>query len=239
MALPVNATPIYTLKVPSTKKPFKFRPFLVKDEKALLIAQESDDVSVMLDTVKDVIKACAKSEIDVENLASFDIEYIFLQMRSKSIGEIVELTFACDVDHGTQNDQARSRVVVNIDDIKVEFPEGHTNNIALFGDVGVMMKYPTIDTLKRLEQDVSTTDAALDIIADCIDYIYDGEQIFTAKDCTKKDLLDFLDNLTSVQLNNIQNFFRTMPVLRTYIKYTCPVCGLEHNKYMEGLTSFF
>jgi hypothetical protein len=240
MTLPTNTTPTYTIKIPSTGKDFKFRPFLVKDEKALMIAQESEDVGVMLDTVKDVIRSCAKSDIDVDSLASFDIEYIFLQMRAKSVGEIVELVFACDEDHGADNDKARATVQINLEDVKVQYPEGHTNKIALFGDVGIVMKYPTIDTLKRLETSNSTdVDVMFDVMSDCIDYIYDGEQVFPAKETDKHELIDFLNNLTNQQFASVQKFFQTMPQLRAYVTYTCPVCGKVHNKYLEGLSSFF
>ena len=240
MALPMNATPIYTLQIPSTKKEFKYRPFLVKDEKALLVAQQSEDIGVMLDTVKEVIKSCAKTEIDVDALASYDIEYIFLQMRSNSIGEIVQLIFACDTDHGEDNDKARSTVSINLQDVKVEESDNHTNKITLFGDVGIVMKYPNLSVLKRIETTSDEDfDVLFDIVSDCIDYIYSADEMFPAKEQSKQELIEFLNNLTSEQFEKIQQFFRTMPALRVYLKYTCPVCGREHDKYMEGLQSFF
>jgi hypothetical protein len=240
MALPMNTTPVYTLTVPSTQKQFKYRPFLVKDEKALLIAQQSEDPTVMLDTVKTVIDACAKSEIDVDKLASFDIEYIFLQMRAVSIGETVDLIFQCDVDHGVDNEKARSLVRINLLDVKVETFEGHAKNILLFEDVGIALKYPTINTLKRLEQSIGEdVDQVFDIVVDCVDYIYNSDEVFSAKDQTREELIEFLNNLTAEQFEKLQQFFYTMPQLRAYIKYTCPVCGKDHNKYMEGLASFF
>lgn len=240
MALPLNATPIYNLTIPSTQKQFKFRPFLVKDEKALLIAQQSEDPITMLDTVKTVIAACAKSEVDVDKLASFDIEYIFLQMRAKSVGENVELVFQCDEDHGVDNEKARSLVQINLLDVKVETFEGHTNKIELFDDVGVVLKYPTIDTLKRLEKATeSGIDQVFDVVIDCIDYIYNTEEVFASKDQSREEMIEFLNNLTSDQFEKLQQFFYTMPQLRAYITYTCPVCNKVHNKYMEGLASFF
>jgi hypothetical protein len=239
MALPMNATPVYTLTVPSTQKQFKYRPFLVKDEKALLIAQQSEEHVVMLDTVKSVIAACAKSDIDVDKLASFDIEYIFLQMRAMSVGEAVDLIFQCDVDHGVDNERAQSAVRVNLLEVKVENFEGHTNKISLFDDVGIMLKYPTINTLKRLEETNSNdVDQVFDVIVDCIDYIYNTDEVFPAKDQTRQELIEFLNNLTSDQFEKLQQFFYTMPQLRAYVKYTCPVCNKDHNKYMEGLASF-
>lgn len=240
MALPVNSTPVYTVQVPSTKKEFKFRPFLVRDEKALLIAQQSENDSVMLDTVKEVIKTCAKSDIDVDKLASFDIEYIFLQMRAKSIGEIVQLSFQCDIDHGEDNPKSITTVDVNLEEVKVVQFDGHTNKVKLFGDVGVVLKYPTIDTIKKMESlSDSEVDQMFEIVVDCIDYIYDANEVHTAKDQRREELIEFLNNLTADQFDSIQEFFRTMPQLRAYVSYKCPVCGRDHNKYMEGLASFF
>lgn len=240
MALPLNATPVYTLTIPSTKKEFKFRPFLVKDEKALLIAQQSEDPTVMLDTVKEVIKSCAKTSVDVDKLPSFDIEYIFLQMRSRSVGEFVDLIFQCDTDHGEDNENARATVRIDISQVDVEFPEGHTNKIELFGNVGMVMKYPNIETLKKLEQlEEGDIDGEFDVVVDCIDYIFDEDEVFAAKDQSKPELLEFLNNLTSEQFENVKRFFDTMPSLKTWIDYKCPVCGKDHHKYMEGLQSFF
>lgn len=240
MALPTNTTPIYTLTIPSTKKELKFRPFLVKDEKALMVAQQSEDVQIMLDTVKEVIEACAKSAIDTNTLASFDIEYIFLQLRAVSVGEEVDLVFACDEDHGEENEKARSIVKVNLENVNVEFPEGHTKKIPLFDQCGVVMKYPTFDTLKKLESTrEQETEVMIDIVTNCIDFIYNGDEVFMAKDQSKQELTEFINNLTAQQFEAVQTFFRTMPQLRAYVKYTCPVCGKEHNKFMEGLASFF
>ena len=240
MALPLNATPVYTLTIPSTQKQLKYRPFLVKDEKALLIAQQSEDHTVMLDTVKSVIAACAKSDVDVDKLASFDIEYIFLQMRAMSVGETVDLLFQCDVDHGVDNEKARALARINLLEVKVETFEGHTNKISLFDDVGIVLKYPTISTLKNIEEaKTGGVDQVFNVVVDCIDYIYTPEEVFPAKEQTRQELIEFLNNLTSDQFENLQQFFYTMPQLRAYVNYTCPVCNKEHNKYMEGLASFF
>lgn len=237
MSLPMNATPIYTLTVPSTKKEFKYRPFLVKDEKALLVAQQSEDTTVMLDTIKSVIISCAKSQIDVDKLATFDIEYIFTQMRAVSVGELVDLIFACD---DCTVDAARVKMTLNLQDMKVVVDPEHTPNIKLFEEVGVMMKYPTIDTLKKVESsDVNNMNQMQDLMVDCMSYIYDGDEIFHAHEQTPEELSEFIDNLTSEQYQKVQQFFRTMPTLRQDIQYKCPVCNKQHNKYLEGLSSFF
>lgn len=237
MSLPMNSMPVYTLTIPSTKKEFKYRPFLVKDEKALLIAQQSEDINVMLDTIKSVIKSCAISEINIDKLASFDVEYIFCQLRSVSVGEIVELLFRCD---DCENEEAVSKVAINLQNVKVEERDNHSNKIKLFGDVGVVMSYPTIEVLKKI-QAVNTNDfdQIIDIIINCMDYVYDSEEIFYAKEEKKEVLVEFLNNLTSSQFENIQNFFTTMPQLRAYVDYSCPICAKDHHKYMEGIQSFF
>lgn len=239
MALPSNPAPVYNLTVPSTGKKLKFRPFLVKDQKALMFAQQSEDPIVMLDTIKSVIQSCAGvDEKYVDSLASFDIEYIFLQLRAKSVGEIVELTFKCDT---CDDPKAKTTVPVNLEGVRVEKFEGHTNKIPLLGDVGIVMKYPSIETLKKIEQAEAggTAEDAFEIAIDCIDYIYSADEIFKASEQSREELVEFVNGLTADQYEQVQNFFNTMPQLRVYLKYTCPVCNREHNKYMEGLASFF
>ena len=237
MGLPINTTAIYTLTVPSTQKKWKYRPFLVKEEKSLLVAQQSEDSQIMLDTIKSVIKSCSKTELDVEALASFDIEFMFTRLRAVSVGEMVELMFRCD---DCSDEKAVTSVQVDLRKMQVKFPEGHTNKIELFDDVGIMMKYPTLETLKKIEQsEGSEIDQTFEVITDCIDYIYDTEQIYIAKEQTREELYEFINNLTSSQFEKIQTFFRTMPSMRQDITYTCPVCKKVHNKYLEGLSSFF
>lgn len=238
MALPVQAAPIHTLKIPSTGKEYKFRPFLVKEEKALLLAQQSEEPQVMVDTLKAVIQSCAKSSVDVEGLATFDIEYIFSQIRAKSVGESVELYFFCDTCE--DKEKARAKVEIDLTKLKVEVPEGHSKKVELFGDVGVVMKYPSIDIINKLDSMANEeVDLIFDIVIECIDYIYQGEELFHAKEQSKKDLEDFINNLTQDQFGKVQKFFETMPKLRQQVKYTCPVCNKNHDKLVEGLGNFF
>ena len=150
MALPMMNTPTYNLVIPSSKMSVKYRPFLVKEEKSLLIAQQSEDLTVMVDTLKSVINSCVIDKIDVDTLASFDIEYLFTQIRAKSVGETIDLMFPCDMDHGEEdNEKARVKISIDLTQLQVEVPEGHTNKIDLFSDVGVVMKYPSISIMKR------------------------------------------------------------------------------------------
>jgi hypothetical protein len=240
MTLPVMSTPTYSLVIPSTKESVKYRPFLVKEEKALLIAQQSEDAVVMVDTLKSVIKSCVLSKIDPNSLSTFDLEYLFTQIRAKSVGEIIELLFPCDNDHGEQNDKAKVKISIDLTKIEVDFPEGHQSKIELFGNVGVMMKYPTIEIMTKLEKtDHDDLDNIFDIVASCIDYIYEDDVIHYAKEQKKQDLLEFLYNLNSEQFVKVQNFFATLPRIKKEVEYDCPICNLHHKKTLEGMQSFF
>jgi hypothetical protein len=240
MALPINASPTYTLTIPSLKKEVKYRQFLVKEEKALLMAQQSEDPQVMVDTLKTVINACVTGDYRVDDLALFDLEYIFTQLRAKSVGETVDLIFACDEDHGSDNERAKVKISFDISKLEIDINPEHQKNIPLFNEVGVVMTYPNFKSMREL-QNVKTEnlDEIFKVVANCVDYIYDGEKIYHAKDQTKEEILEFLNNLTSDQFKNVQKFFETMPRLRKEVDYNCPVCGKSHHKVLEGLQSFF
>jgi len=240
MALPMMNTPTYNMVVPSSGVSVKFRPFLVKEEKALLIAQQSEDLMVMVDTLKSVVKTCVLDSIDINKLATFDLEYMFTQIRAKSVGEIIELIFPCDNDHGEDNEKARVKVSIDLTTLQVEKDPSHVAKIDLFGDVGVVMKYPTVDIMKKLESlDEDNLDKIFDVVALSVDYIYQGEEIFYAKEQKHEEVLQFLNNLTSDQFLKIQSFFATMPRIKKEIEYTCPVCQKQHKKMLEGMQSFF
>lgn len=239
MALPVQNTPTYTLEIPSSKEKLKFRPFLVKEQKALLLAQQSEDLHVMVDTLKSVIKSCAQSKLDIDKLAVFDLEFIFSQIRAKSVGENVELFFYCDT---CDDEKAKVKINIDLTKLKVENFDGHTNKIELFDDVGVVMKYPNINVVGNIEKlgNVdSEIDLVFDIITECIDYIYDTNEVYHAAEQSKQELAEFINNLTAEQFSKIENFFETMPKLRQQVDYRCPVCHKEHHKVLEGLNNFF
>ena len=234
------STPTYTMVVPSTDATVKYRPFLVKEEKALLIAQQSEDAMVMVETLKNVVKDCVQDKIDISKLATFDLEYMFMQIRGKSVGETIDLVLACDEDHGEQNEKARVNYTVNINEITVDKNPDHKNKIELYGNVGLVMKYPTIQDLKKLQGlDENDLDKIFDVIALSIDYIYDGDQLYHGKEQKHEELIAFLGNLTSEQFMNVQRFFETMPKLKHHVVYDCPVCGKHHDKVLEGIQSFF
>lgn len=237
MSLPMNTTPSYTLEIPSTKQKVKFRPFLVKEEKALLIAQQSEDPEVMINTLKQVIEGCVKDKVDVDSLATFDLEYLFTQIRSKSVGEEIELIFPCA---HCNDEKAKVKIKFDLTQINVETPENHSKKIDLFGDVGVMMKYPTIEVIEKIETlNNNDVDAVFDVVANCIEYIYDNNEIYYAKEQSKQELTEFLNNLTTTQFEKIQEFFQTMPKLKQEVNYTCPVCGAANHTVLEGLAAFF
>lgn len=240
MALPVMNAPVYNMVVPSTNQPVKFRPFLVKEEKALLLAHQSEDVVTMVDSLKQVIASCVLDKIDTNTLATFDLEYMFTQIRAKSVGENVELLFSCDQPSCADNEKARVQVNIDLTKLEVERTEGHSNRIELFGNVGIVMKYPNIQTIKRLQNvDASDIDNIFDVVAECIDYIFEGDEIYHAKEQKKTELIEFMNNLTSEQFVKIQEFFTTMPKIRKKVEYNCPVCGTHHEKTLEGMQSFF
>lgn len=239
MTLPTQSTAIYTITIPSSKEIFKYRPFLVREQKSLLIAQQSEDPMVMVDTLKHVVQSCSQTKIDVDKLAVFDLEYIFSQIRAKSVGEIVDLFFYCDT---CDDEKAKSKVSVDITKLQVEFFPEHQSKISLFDDVGVVMKYPNINVVKKIENLGSLrseVDLVFDIIIECVDYIYDTSQVYYSKDQSKEELSEFINNLTSEQFQKIELFFETMPKLQQKVSYTCPLCSKEHNKTLEGLNNFF
>jgi len=236
MALPSQSTPIYTLTIPSTGKKVNFRPFLVKEEKSLLLAQQSEDIGTMTTTLKSIIGSCIKDDINVDNLAVFDIEYIFTQIRAKSIGESVSLIFTCK---HCENENNKVKLDIDLTKIEVVKDPSHTNKINLFDDVGVIMKYPTLDILKNSEGKIDDISSVIDIVIDCIDVIYNNEELFYTKEQNRTEVEEFVMNLTKKQFDLIEQFFVTVPKFKQDIEFDCPACG-EHNKsVLEGTQSFF
>jgi hypothetical protein len=238
MPLPKVSTPTYELEIPSIKKTVKYRPFLVKEEKILIIAMESEDPKQITEAVKDVISNCIITKgIKVDSLATFDIEYLFLNIRGKSVGETAEVLITCPDDGETQ-----VPVTINLDDIKVEVNDEHSRDIQLDDNLSVRMKYPSIQEFIKnnfIRNDQISVDDTFGVITSCIEQIYNEEESWSASDCTKKELTDFLESLSSKQFKKIEKFFESMPKLSHTIKVTNPNTGAENKIVLEGLTSFF
>ena len=237
MALPKINTPIYELEIPSTGKKIRYRPFLVKEEKVLIIAMESEDPKQMASAVKDVISNCILSRgIKVNELATFDIEYLFLNIRGKSVGEEVEVLVTCPDDNKT-----KVPVNINLDAIKVETHKDHSKDIKLDDNLTLRMKYPSmsefIKTNFSANAQIGVTDT-FELITNCVE-IFSEEESWTSSDCTKKELNEFIESLSSKQFKEVEKFFETMPKLSHNIKVKNPETGVESEILLEGLTSFF
>ena len=234
MALPTMDLPTHELVVPSTKKKIKFRPFLVKEEKVLLMALETENEKNIRDAVFELLKACISTRIKIENLASFDLEYIFLNIRAVSVGEIVPMTVTCRDDGETQ-----ARYNLNLTEAEVTFPEGHTNKIMLSDDLGVIMRYPSFDGFVEGQFTQKKDFDVIKVVAESIDQIFQGEEVFDESTTSKKEFLQFVESLTNQQLEKIQTFFETSPRLEHSFKVTNPNTGVESTYTLRGLQSFF
>lgn len=236
--LPKIATPTYELELPSTKQTIKYRPFLVKEEKLLVIALESEDTKQITNAIKTVIKNCIETKgIKVETLPTFDIEYLFLNIRAKSVGEEIEVNIICPDDNETN-----ASVKINVDDIKVQENKEHTNKIKLDETLVMEMKYPSLDQFIKSNFDFSNDNAldqSFELVASCVDKIYNQEEVWAAADVTKKELMDFLDQMNSSQFKQIERFFETMPKLSHTVKVKNPKTEVESEVILEGLSSFF
>ena len=232
MTLPKIVTPTYELEIPSSKEKITYRPFLVKEEKILLLAQEAGEESDILNAIKQIIKNCTFEEVEVNDMALFDLEYIFLNIRSKSIGEKVELKLLCDDDGETYAD-----VTIDLEKIEVDFPKEHTNNIQLTDTISLVMRYPQMSALNLMTD--SDTETIFHMIKTSIRQIIDGETIYEQVDFTEEDLDVFIESLTSEHFKNIQEFFQTMPKLKHVVKYKNPKTKKQNKRTLEGLNSFF
>lgn len=237
MPLPKLSTPTYELEVPSTGKKIKYRPFLVKEEKILLLAMETEDEKQMADAVKTILSNCIQTaRFKVESLSLFDIEYIFLNIRGKSIGETVEVNVTCPDDGATI-----VPIEIDIDDIKVQKSDDHTNIIKLNDSVSVIMKYPSMDLFikNNMKDSQSEIDDVFEIASMCIEQIVDGEEVYETANFSKKEILEFLEGMDTKQFVEIQKFFETMPKLSHTVQIKNPATGVTSDVVIEGLSSFF
>tara|TARA_Y100001963_G_C6772525_1_gene445670 strand:+ start:1377 stop:2105 length:729 start_codon:yes stop_codon:yes gene_type:complete len=241
MPLPKVVAPYFELQLISTGKKIKYRPFLVKEEKTLLIALENGSDADISATLKSVLKSCIQTRgVNVENLPSFELEYLFLNIRGKSIGETVDLNVTCEDDGET-----KVPLTISLSDIKLEVPEGHSDEIQLNDEIGVKMKYPSMQQF--LDNNFTTSpndnaeiiDKAFNAVVDCIDTVYSKDEAWTTEDCTKKELIKFIEQLNSKQFSKIEDFFATMPKLQYKGTVKNPNTGVESDIIIEGLSNFF
>ena len=236
MALPKLNTPTYELEVPSTDEKIKYRPFLVKEEKILLMAMESKDNAQIINAVKDIVSSCTFEKLNVATMPMFDMEYIFLNIRAKSVGEVSKLKILCPDDKKTY-----ASVELDLTKVEVQVGDDHSNKIELTDDMGIIMTYPTIDSF--LESGIETVNASnmLDVVGSCVLQIYEqkGEKVYQAKDQTKKELTEFIESMNSGQFKKLQSFFDTMPKLKHTIKVKNPKTKKSSEITLTGLNDFF
>ena len=239
MPLPTISTPTYELTLPSSGKKIKYRPFLVREEKVLIMALESEDTKQITNSVIDILNSCILSKgVKLETLATFDIEYLFLNIRSKSVGETIKVNIVCPDDNKTQ-----VAVTVDVDSIKIKKDSKHKNVIKLDDNLSLKLKYPSmtefIDSNFESKIDESEVKSTLNMIISCIDVIFNEEESWPASDSTPKELEDFIDQLNTKQFKLIEDFFATMPKLTHTIKVKNPNTGVESEVRLEGLAAFF
>ena len=231
MALPEIATPTYTLTIPSTKKKVKYRPFLVKEQKLLILALENDDQEQILDAITKTIKDCVQTKLNIADLSLFDIEYLFLQIRARSISEEIEMKVTCQDDGETAVD-----VKFMVNDVKVHFPKGHTNVIKISEDITVEMKYPDLEYFTKVNF-IGEEPDVYELVAKCIKRVYVGEEDYSS--FTLDESKAWIEALTNTQFDAIQQFFETMPTLRHVLKVKNPKTKVVNEVVLEGLSDFF
>lgn len=236
MALPQVVLPTYELEIPSNGKKIKYRPFVVKEEKLLLLALETNDEKQIEEAVKTTLKGCIQTRVKIENLAIFDLEYIFLQIRAVSVGEIVEMKVTCKDD-----DTTKVQYNLNLSEVNVIKPEGHSNKIMLSDDMGVIMKYPQWNDfiVGSVMGKSPSAEGIVEIIADCVDQIFDGEDVYDSSTTSKKEFVQFVENITNAQFEKIQQFFQSCPRLEHKFTVINPNTGVPSEFVLTGLSNFF
>ena len=241
--LPKIDVPIYTVNLVSTGKPVRFRPFLVREQKLFLMASESSDSNEMVGVIRQVLKNCVLDEVDVDSLPTFDLEYLFMNLRARSVEEVVDLRYKCNnVLNETNGEEKQCNGVVefklNILEVQPTKNPNHKNKIQLTENLGICFKYPTFEMLQRYEK-MSESEMMINILIDCIDYIYDKEEIYYAKDSTKQELEDFVDSLQQKDMEKFKEFFDTMPEIKKDVHFKCPKCAYEEDITIKGMQNFF
>jgi hypothetical protein len=241
--LPKLDVPVYEVKLISTDKTIRFRPFLVKEQKLFLMASESDDQKETVNVIRQVLKNCILDEIDVDNLSTFDLEFLFMNLRARSVGEIVDLKYKCNntlKDENGEDKKCTGSVEFNLNLLEIQptkNPE-HNTKIQLTENLGICLKYPTFEMIQKYEA-MNENDVMLNVLIDCVDYIYDKEQIYYAKDSTKEEIIEFIDGLQQSHLEKIKIFFDTMPEIKKDVHFKCPKCDYEEDIEIKGMQNFF
>jgi hypothetical protein len=241
--LPKLDVPIYEVKLISTGKPIRFRPFLVKEQKLFLMASESEDAKETINVIRQVLKNCVLDEIDVDGLPTFDLEYLFMNMRARSVDEVVDLKYKCNnVIKNDKDEDVRCEGTVgfkfNLLEIQPTIHEDHKNKINLTENLGICLKYPTFEMVKKYE-DMNENQVLTHVLVDCVDYIFDQDQIYYAKDSTREELEEFIDNLQQKDLEKFKDFFDKMPEIKKDVKFKCPKCDYEEDITIKGMQNFF
>jgi hypothetical protein len=242
--LPKIDVPIYNVKLLSNGKNLRFRPFTVKEEKLFLMANENEDLDNVVDTIKQILNNCVLDDFQVDSLPLFDIEHLFLNIRARSISEVVNLKYKCNnniLDEETKEEKKCNNVVeidLNILEVEPEKQEGHTNKIEITEKMGVVMKYPSFETIKKFDIE-NEADSIIKITVNCIDYVYDSDSIYYAKDSTEEELIEFVESMQAKDLEKIKTFFDTMPKMKRDIDFKCNKCGHEEKIELEGIQNFF
>jgi T4 bacteriophage base plate protein len=239
MALPKIDTPIFDITLPLSKKQVRFRPFLVKEQKNLLMAMEADDKETIERNIKQVLVNCTLTDIDIDKLPVIDVEYYFLQLRARSVGEIVENDYICNNQVDGKSCDNKMKGKLNLLDVQVEIDPNNKDTIKITDKITIKLKYPEFSIVQRLKQKNSAVEIAFEIVAESIDWIFDGEQYYHSYETSKEELLQFLESLNQEQFSKLEQFFDNLPVLNRTMEMKCSKCGFDHSIEMEGLESFF
>lgn len=245
MALPKIDVPVYETKLISTGKVVKFRPFLVKEQKLFLMASQSEDIKESIDIIKQILNNCLMSKVNVDDLPTFDLEHLFIQLRARSVGEIVNLRYNCNNILESENNETKTcngivKFDLNILELQPKINEEHSNKIVITDKLGLVMKYPTFQMVNEVNvKNLNDLDGIMELIVKCIDYIYDENQIYYAKDSTQEELMDFVDTMQQDDLEKIQLFFNTMPKFEKKLDFKCAKCKHEEEITLEGIQNFF
>lgn len=240
MALPKIDTPIYELDLPLSKKHIRFRPFLVKEQRNLMMALEANDIETTEQNIRQVLHNCTLTEgIDIDTLPVVDVEYYFINLRARSVGEVSDNSYKCNNEVDGKECGNIMEVAVNLLDIKVEEKAEISNEIKLSDKITVKLKYPEFSVMKRIKDAKDVSDFAFSMIAESIEYIHDGEQFYYAKETNPEELVDFIESLSQSQFSKLEDFFNNLPRLRKVVEFKCSKCGYDHRLDVEGLESFF